>query len=202
MFEKKLNEIDHIIKSENQEIPHLAIAAGKRNKAAFDLIQGGFVSQNQEVFDPSLRQVKDQALRYACSSYRLQKIHERDPEKFKDHAVVLFLKDQLSLGDEKVQGRIQKALDKAGLTLDGHLIEQDERRLIPGKSQAELSYREEREAERYTEKKGHPLPKAYKTPLYDKEDVLSSLTKSHIEEIFARHIDLWVTNPKPRNNFV
>ncbi|AIL13943.1 hypothetical protein IM40_11480 (plasmid) [Candidatus Paracaedimonas acanthamoebae] len=197
LFEKKLNEINQIIKSENQEIPRLAIAAGKRNKAAFDLIQGGFVSQNQEVFDPSLRQVKDQALRYACSSYRLQKIHERDPEKFKDHAVVLFLKDQLSLGDEKVQGRIQKALDKAGLTLDGHLIEQDERRLIPGKSQAELSYREEREAERYTEKKGHPLPKAYKTPLYDKEDVLSSLTKSHIEEIFARHIDLWVTNPKP-----
>ncbi len=197
MFEKKLNEIDHIIKSENQEMPSLAIAAGKRNKAAFDLIQGGFVSQNQEVFDPSLRQVKDQALRYASSSYRLQKIHERDPEKFKDHAVVLFLKDQLSLGDEKVQGRIQKALDKAGLTLDGHLIEQDERRFTPGKSQAELSYREEREAERYTEKKGHPLPKAYKTPLYDKEDVLSSLTKSHIEEIFARHIDLWVTNPKP-----
>ena len=197
LFEKKLNEIDHIIKSENQEMPSLAIAAGKRNKAAFDLIQGGFVSQNQEVFDPSLRQVKDQALRYASSSYRLQKIHERDPEKFKDHAVVLFLKDQLSLGDEKVQGRIQKALDKAGLTLDGHLIEQDERRFTPGKSQAELSYREEREAERYTEKKGHPLPKAYKTPLYDKEDVLSSLTKSHIEEIFARHIDLWVTNPKP-----
>ncbi len=31
---------------------------------------------------------------------------------------------------------------------------------------------------------------------YDREEVLSCLSRSHIEEIFARHIDGWVTNPR------
>lgn len=32
---------------------------------------------------------------------------------------------------------------------------------------------------------------------YDKEEILSRLANSHIEDIYARHIDLWINNPKP-----
>jgi len=182
LFEKKLDAISKIIKEEEHKIPPYALAAGKRNKAAFELVNSGFIATND--YDYMLTHVKDHALRYACSSSRLEKIYVQDPEKFKDHKVVLFLKDQLVHGDADKQTRIQETFERAGLTLDGKLIE-------------ERIHRDKRDIKDQKETKRSSQSKINQPAYYDKEEILSRLSNSQVEEIYARYIDLWVSSPKP-----